>query len=135
MAFLRKWLLERSAFTLAWCVAAALITNHATAQPIDFDKPIVACYLAEAVIVGTLKCADPPSTLVGTVFGRCDKEEQTIRAKILNDKTSGYDRQNVADIAIHHIHERMASLIQSWIFQAQVGAPDCTGKKPSTPPK
>ena len=87
MAFLRKWLLERSAFTLAWCVAAALIANHATAQFIDFDKPIVACYLAEAVIVGTLKCADPPSTLVGTVFGRCDKEEQTIRAKDSGDKS------------------------------------------------
>ena len=95
----------------------------AVGDDINLNSPIVACYLAQSAIVGTLKC-DPPSTLVGAVYGRCDREEQAIRNEILNGDV-GFDKQIVADIAIRHIHDRMGSVIQSWILGAQTGGPAC----------
>jgi hypothetical protein len=116
-----------SRYRIAVSAALILILGAATSlaeEAINLNSPIVACYLAQSAIAGATKC-DQPSTLVGAVFGRCDKEEQAIRDKILNSGGDGYDRQNVADIALRRIHERMGPVIQGWILGAQVGSPAC----------
>jgi hypothetical protein len=110
---------------IVFCVFPFLNFGFAEAQTdVDFNKPIVACYLAHSAIAGTLKC-DPPSTLVGAVFGACDKEEQAFVGRILNSGGGGFEQQNVADIALRRIHERMGPLIQNWILGAQAGRPEC----------
>jgi len=116
------------ALTIMFGVLLLLKFGSAKAQTdIDFNKPIVACYLAHSAIAGTLKC-DPPSTLVGAVFGACDQQEQAFIATILSSGGGGFDRQEVADIAIRRVHERMAPIIQNWILGAQAGRPACEVK-------
>jgi hypothetical protein len=92
-----------------------------TPPPKEGSAPIVICYWAKAIVAGVSKC-DPPSTLVGAVFGGCSNYEDQVRRGVMEDPTSTqseWEREKVADIAIRRIHERMASQVQGWILDAQ----------------
>jgi len=92
-----------------------------TPPPGDNDGEIVVCYFARAIVSGISKC-DPPSTLLGAVYGGCSAMEDAVREKVLNgppDGTGRSDREEIAQFAINNIHSRLASRIQGWILDAQ----------------
>jgi hypothetical protein len=100
----------------------------AMAQDFDYHNPLVACYLTEAVVLGTKRCNDPSSTLVGAVFGACVREEQAAIEQHVAPSLGPYDRQIVIDTGIRTLRGKFAPVVQNWIAHAQIGGPDCLPK-------
>lgn len=110
-------------------LVVATAANAVTPMPAMDSDPVFWCYFQRSIIIGVEKC-DPPSTLVGAVFGACFNEEESYRQKILLEFGPG--RVAVVDIAMARIRQRMSPVIQSWILETQVdGSPACgTYKEP-----
>jgi hypothetical protein len=93
----------------------------ATPIPREGSPPIVICYWTKAIVAGVSKC-DPPSTLVGAVFGGCSDLENQVRQQVLDDPRNTdalWQKREIAEIAVRHIHEIMSSQVQGWILDAQ----------------
>lgn len=98
---------------------SGLLVAAAVSPPGEDSSPIVTCYFAKSIVYGVLRC-DPPSSLVGAVFGACYKEEDKIREEIREKYSNELYQRQVADVAIRTIHERMGPRIQNWILDAQI---------------
>lgn len=104
-------------------LVAATAANAVTPPPAEGSDPLFWCYFQKSIVYGVSKC-DPPSLLVGAVFGACFKEEENMRQQIMVEY--GPDRIAVVDTAMARIHRRMSPVIQSWILETQVdGSPAC----------
>jgi hypothetical protein len=120
----------------SYVLMVLLFANAASAftpPPGDDDGEIVVCYYTRAIVVGLTKC-DPPSTLLGAVYGGCSNMEDAIRQKVLNgpsDGTGPVDREEIAQIAINSIHSKLASRIQGWVLDAQADANSACHARPN----
>jgi len=92
-----------------------------TPPPGNEDGEIVFCYFARAVVAGVSKC-DPPSTLVGSVYGGCSHIEDKIRQDVLDEPNVGnssLEMEKIADIAINRVHSLLKNRIEGWILDVQ----------------
>lgn len=113
-------ILRQSACVLTACLLGST-ASALTPPPERGSTEIVICYYAKAIVAGLSKC-DPPSTLVGAVFGGCSDVEDAIRQDVLHRPSSGlapFEMAEVAEIAINRIHSQMSPRVQGWILDAQ----------------
>jgi hypothetical protein len=116
---------SQSVWVLATCLLGGS-ANAFTPPPGKDDGDIVVCYYAKAVVAGIAKC-DPPSTLVGAVFGGCSNVEESIRQDVLHRPSGDLE---LAQIVINRIHERLSPQVQGWILDAQADNNSACHAKP-----
>lgn len=92
-----------------------------TAQQ-DATANMEACYEVHAAYYGGTSC-QPPTAMVGAVFGSCTKEETAVRAVI---KKEHNDDNEYADDVMSRIRAGLSNQIQTMLLDSQIKAGKCT---------
>jgi hypothetical protein len=107
------------------CTTVGLLAPAAAAQtpaPVEGSSPLVICYWTHSIQAGLAKC-DPPSTLVGAVYGECHDFEERIRQEVLRDPKrtdAPWEREDFVDSTLRRIRDRISPQIQGWILDTQI---------------
>jgi hypothetical protein len=100
-------------------LACAASTASTFAQEyMNEGRTLVACYDASAEYYGRLTC-DPPSTMLGAVFGRCTREEGALRRVLAASRSSD---PIFLDNVIKNIRSERETKLQSIILDARIQA-------------
>jgi hypothetical protein len=94
-----------------------LTTSNALAESqANPTQALLDCYAAAATAYGSATC-DPPSSLVDTVFGKCDAEEKAFERMLETPRKRGSE---YSATVLKNVRKEMAAEIRSLILDSRI---------------
>jgi hypothetical protein len=95
-----------------------LTTSNALAESqANLSQALLDCYAAAATAYGSATC-DPPSSLIGGVFGKCDAEEKAFRRMLETARKKRVPEYSATVLRI--VRKEMEAEIQSLILDSRI---------------